>query len=37
MPAYLKKTKKRPAENLSQVRETVRQIIEKIRKIEKIA
>ncbi len=31
MPIYLKKAKERPAEDLSQVRETVRQIIEKVR------
>jgi sulfopropanediol 3-dehydrogenase len=31
MPVYLKKAKERPAEDLSQVRETVRQIIEKVR------
>jgi histidinol dehydrogenase len=32
MPVYLKKAKERPAEDLSQVRETVRQIIEKVRR-----
>lgn len=37
MPVYLKKAKERPAEDLSQVRETVRQIIENIIKVEKIA
>ena len=31
MPVYLKKAKERPAEDLSQVWETVRQIIEKVR------
>ena len=31
MPVYLKKAQERPAEDLSQVRETVRQIIEKVK------
>ena len=31
MPVYLKKAQARPAEDLSQVRETVRQIIEKVK------
>ncbi len=31
MPVYLKKAKERPSDDLSQVRETVRQIVEKVR------
>ena len=31
MPVYLKRAQPRPAEDLSQVRETVRQIIEKVK------
>jgi sulfopropanediol 3-dehydrogenase len=31
MPVYLKKAQERPAEDLSKVRETVRQIIEKVK------